>query len=441
MIIFFCFLFFFHNVKNSFSYSELIISVTKFKNDFAFLQISSTKTFPREEILIICPESSFYVNIPQPFVEEHGIKYYRFPICSKVYFKLKKKCITKVFGKTFPIKTIYLKSPYLEIGNLLNSTINIKNLIEYSVEPISNTSKIEESNLVSKPSKKEIFFKNYNKKMFFLNRNLREFNVKHLENRKVILSLTTSPKRIFKLYLVLESLNLDLVSHIFLCIPKRYRNTLEYKIPTHLLKKYSKLKILLTNFDVGSITKIFPTVLHARNINPNIYKNDIFITVDDDYIYTENTIDSLIYNILKKDSAFVLNVDGISNHSIYGEGLLKDSYYNLKGYSGAVYYGKHFSLDLMKKFIEFMLTNNITSCMQSDDFVISYFLRKNKVSIGKIKNFGDKFYKDSQLKHLDHFLDNTALHRTTLSGKRSNKSSHYPKYENCYTYILRFFNL
>ena len=104
------------------------------------------------------------------------------------------------------------------------------------------------------------------------------------DNYKVIISFTTTPKRISKIRPMLNSI-LDQtvkVNGIILNIPA---NNEEYKI----LKDFNNiLNVFTSGKDYGQITKFIPTMLREDN------SNTIIILVDDDYIYGKDFIETII---------------------------------------------------------------------------------------------------------------------------------------------------
>lgn len=416
---------------------DAIVSLTIFKNNFSFIQISTIQNIFLKSMILTCEYKNQKIvrNLIQKEAQNiNNVFYYRAHVDMENSFNFKGTCMLRFNHFNYNVTIIHLKTNYFE------EKICIKMDSRINVTLMSANSNFFFDSATAKISLKE----NYNLKMslkkYSLNPFLRLKNHKMLNNRKVVLSLTTNPSRIKKLHMVLRSVNLDLINVIYLNLPVMYRSNEQYTIPLPLFAEFPKLKILQLNHDIGSISKIFPSVIYESTIDER-FTETIFISIDDDYIYTQNTIDSLIYNILITRKIIVLNTNGISNSSIYGEtlGLGDDnSYYNLKGYCGAAYFGSHWPIYNLINFFSYIIQHNVTSCLQSDDFVISFFLRKNGGEIFKLSNYKQKYYEDSFLYHMDHFTDKYALHRTTLEGKRSKKSAHYPKYLNCYSYILNF---
>jgi hypothetical protein len=131
------------------------------------------------------------------------------------------------------------------------------------------------------------------------------------EITKIIITLTTTPKRIFRIEPCLDALLNQKTSHryeVHLNIPKELKSTGEkYTIPD-FFKKYQtsdKLKIYLDLEDVGSITKIYYTIGRAKN------PSDIIIVCDDDMIYNEYLVEEHVNNQMTYPNTAV-GYDGIN---------------------------------------------------------------------------------------------------------------------------------
>lgn len=141
-------------------------------------------------------------------------------------------------------------------------------------------------------------------------------NYKNIEKNtkdKIILSLTTTPKRINKIDSVLRSL-LDQtirVDQIALNIPLKSNSGKEYIIPSHLEKMCN---IFRSGKDYGPGTKFIPTLLREGDIDTTI------ILLDDDYIYGKDFLEKLIdFSKKNKDKCIV------SDHAI----LIKPEYIDI----------------------------------------------------------------------------------------------------------------
>lgn len=203
---------------------------------------------------------------------------------------------------------------------------------------------------------------------------------------RVVGSLTTMPDRYFKVIETLKSLNnqtykLDV---IYLGLPRKSRRlNIEYPpLPDEILK----LCTVVTCEDFGPITKIYGGLYEEND------PDTIIITFDDDMIYPENLVESLIlhhqrypnsaigssgmllkYNcpfcaITPNENRFVYR---IPKFNVPYEGRRVDSIY---GYPGALYLRKFFPKkeDLEKEFFNYALIND--AMFFNDDIVISGYL-------------------------------------------------------------------
>ena len=99
-----------------------------------------------------------------------------------------------------------------------------------------------------------------------------------------------------------------------------------------LLKKYKNFEIFWVNKNNNVFKKLIPTI--------NRFKNDLIISLDDDILYPNNSIENMIncYNKLGKKNPISFgtnnsdwNINGKVIHSHYGAGsIVKYEYYNNK---------------------------------------------------------------------------------------------------------------
>lgn len=127
----------------------------------------------------------------------------------------------------------------------------------------------------------------------------------------IIGSITTLPKRLlnFKstlLSLLNQTFPLDV---LYLNIPYETQKGEKYVIPEKVIKvlRKSKTKIMLQRcVDYGPITKIYPTILHLKELN--YPENTTIITFDDDVLMSRKTVEMLMRGIGKyKNSAIGFN--------------------------------------------------------------------------------------------------------------------------------------
>ena len=198
------------------------------------------------------------------------------------------------------------------------------------------------------------FFKSINKSkliQYFYNEN---FCCKYLKNLKIIISLTSWPKRIKNVATVVNSLlnqNIepDLIE-LNLCIIEFPNKTKDLpKELNTLLSKNKNIEINWVEKNTGVFKKIIPTIKKYYGLNYYL------ISVDDDIIYRKDYIELLIYNIEKyKSDSFCL-----SKSKVIG--------------SKMIYKSLIFERDFFEKLTDEIINTRI------DDYYINYYLtQKNK---------------------------------------------------------------
>ena len=228
------------------------------------------------------------------------------------------------------------------------------------------------------------------------------------DNKRVVITLTTTPKRLP----LIEDTILSLVNQtrqpdlIYLNIPEYYKKECSKYNQNNIVNLINKIPILKINncVDKGPITKIYP-VLDIET-NPET----IIITVDDDHIYNRN----MIQELLKTSNN---NPDKIICNYLYTFNNIVVPY----GFKGVLYKRKFFDDDI-KLYID--ETNNYTHCFTSDDYVLGYYfdfkkievvLSKNIVELDELREYG--------LKKED------ALHLSLLPNKE--------RYGKCHNFITK----
>ena len=208
---------------------------------------------------------------------------------------------------------------------------------------------------------------------------------------RTIATLTTMPDRYFKIVKTLESLRRQTykLDAIYLGLPKKSRRLgIEYPpVPSEI----TKLCTVVTCPDFGPITKIVGGLLQEKD------PNTVIITFDDDMIYPETLVQSLVNHHIKyPDSAIgssgmllryncpmcaiTPNEDNflyrIPKFIVPLEGRRVDSIY---GYPGALYVRKFFPVKerLEEDFLNFALINN--DMLMNDDIVISGYLSLHNI--------------------------------------------------------------
>jgi len=217
-------------------------------------------------------------------------------------------------------------------------------------------------------------------------------NLEHLDKeykykkrlKNCIISLTTTPDRIYELRNTLTSL-LDqsyAVEEIRINVPYYSCKGIKYKIPKWL-KKIKSVNIYRTVKDWGPATKLIPSLLDKKN------KHKKIIVVDDDVIYGYYTVETLYdyfkkYNCCKQKTAVTM----------YGDVIKKD--YNTENGLFTRFYnyvtGEHYT-DLLRGHSAYMVTPDMFNerlydyekvpkeCFYVDDNYFSAHLKGNKVKI------------------------------------------------------------
>ena len=208
-----------------------------------------------------------------------------------------------------------------------------------------------------------------------------------LDKNKVVITLTTSPIRLPKIVAVLATLDLTYVSHINVVLPRFYGpKREEYGTIPASLADFPKVRIIRIDTDFGPVTKMLPTIMHAKEHDPN----SLIISVDDDVAYPIGMVNEFIYQKAIKHPNSVL---------MLGEPLPIFSYVKdmrkywpqvrqkrpmaniVEGWASVLY-----SPNLVNTDCVFRLAALSKKCMLSDDFVISYALAQSAVKRVAIDN-------------------------------------------------------
>ena len=155
-------------------------------------------------------------------------------------------------------------------------------------------------------------------------RNLSSLELEYKSKKRlddVIITLTTTPKRISKIKPVINSLLDQSVSvkEIRINVPYISCKGAYYKIPKWL-KNMKSVKIYRQIKDWGPATKLIPTLLDEKNRNKKI------IVVDDDVIYGYYTIETLYESYQKYNLDYGGNqLNRKTAITMYGDAIMKDS--------------------------------------------------------------------------------------------------------------------
>lgn len=198
----------------------------------------------------------------------------------------------------------------------------------------------------------------------------------------VIVSMTTSPRRILLMESVINSiLNQTYPPDLIrINIPYKFkRNGEKYRIPS-FLKNNPKIKIYQYEEDLGPIMKSLPTIMDHKNDD-----NTIIIYTDDDIIMLPNIIETHIDKI-NEDSSNVYCFSGIYYPngewlSFYHEGFIHIP----EGYM-SVAFKSNILKDKSCIYEYYEKLKHDKDCFQSDDFIIGNYLSMNNIKKYQIYN-------------------------------------------------------
>ncbi len=243
-----------------------------------------------------------------------------------------------------------------------------------------------------------------------------------LRNEYIVVSLTTTPYRIYQIRPVIDFILAEKVrlQAIYLNVPHFFkRDNLEYTIPSWL-QDNNKITILRTN-DYGPATKLLGS-LEQKKIPPNA----IVITIDDDVNYPKNLLLYLAYRAHKNPDK-AIGISGMNPHYnksgqiiIDGSGIGLKANFNdnasvaiLEGFGGIAYRRKFFDDEI------FDIVNAPRECINSDDLYLSFYLAKHNIDrkVLRDKNMSLDYIVWNQVVGFD--VD--ALHRLSPSPAERHK--------------------
>ena len=204
---------------------------------------------------------------------------------------------------------------------------------------------------------------------------------KHNLDKELIVSFTSFPKRINKVWIVIESIlhNTILPDKILLYLSKEQFPTLK-ELPKSLLSLQSKgLVIKLVENDIRSYKKFYYAFID--------YPKSYVITIDDDIIYPENTIESLLKSfnthkdcvIARYGSNAFPNGKEIAPQSEWSKNIsssFNPSKYNFFGSGG----GTLFDVEKINKGV-LDSKSFISICKLADDVWLNAFVRISGLNI------------------------------------------------------------
>lgn len=198
------------------------------------------------------------------------------------------------------------------------------------------------------------------------------------QDQNIIVSLTTTPYRIDKIKVTLDSiLNQSIKPDlIILNIPYHFkRDNIQYQIPTWL-NDYKGIVINRTE-DFGPFTKLIPAL--EQDLSPKT----IIITVDDDVWYPRHVVRDLVKYSMQHPQAAITSVnrrfDLDSNYQITN---IKAYFRHgsqaplIIGVAGAAYRRSFFRHDFSS-----LIPKLPAACQLSDDLVITMYLQQQHIPI------------------------------------------------------------
>ena len=226
-------------------------------------------------------------------------------------------------------------------------------------------------------------------------------------NIRVVISLTTSPKRLEKIDDILNNIvnQTRKPNKIILNVPhifKRDCSKYNEEILKKLNNKYGEILLINRCEDRGPITKLIPTLDLEKDPNTNI------ILIDDDIIYEKDLIEKLVNEYNKNPEIVIAN------------NIFTPLKYTTipQAFAGIIFRRSIFD----DSFILFAdEVKDYKHCYNSDDLIIGlYFIKKN-IRIKSPEK--ETKYSDTNYGH-----DSDAL-------KNQDNINHYQRYEKCKKFI------
>ena len=265
-----------------------------------------------------------------------------------------------------------------------------------------------------------------------------------LGDKKVYISLTTSPSRLMRIHYQFESMDLRNVTTIFITISPLYKDNQPYRIPIKLVQKFPQIQFMFASFDLGPSMKIISVIDYLKEIPGS--EQDIVIVMDDDSVYAPSMVNTFIYQSL-------IVPEGVINASPFKDSLElyamppvvhREVPYlrqlnRVEGFSGYSFRAGSFDTDIIKAIIRKDLNIGLTPCFQSDNMVISYTFLFLGVPIYTTDVPDSIFYSYNTRYYLPQYIDYDALHRLNLDGTRSPIEINHFKFSITLEFFADFF--
>lgn len=220
-------------------------------------------------------------------------------------------------------------------------------------------------------------------------------------NSRVVVSLTTIPKRIKYLPKIIECIKNQTYQpdKIYINIPYYFKRKNEYyQIPTDW--KFDDNIYITRCEDYGPATKLIGSLEFEKD------DDTIIITIDDDHNYHNNIILQLVtYAMIYPEHCISkygqLGPNKYISHELIKDRIIFSPYLKyIEGFGGALYRRKYINDDM----INYLKKLSVNSCYKSDDMTISTWILMNN---GKLLTYYDYNHTDL-IEDIDKF---DALHR------------------------------
>jgi hypothetical protein len=205
---------------------------------------------------------------------------------------------------------------------------------------------------------------------YFTQKSLEAFQ----DSQRVVVSLTTSPKRIHTIETAIKSVT-DAQTRkpdvVYLNLPERFARTNEsYTIP-EFLTKYPLVRVNRVPEDEGPITKLSPAI--RAETDPNT----IIIIIDDDTEYRPTMIQDVLAEFEKTPSTVVAHV---CRNDLLHKPL---PYCELpEGWSGVGFKRSMFGTDF-EEYLKTALKDGM--CVKSDDLLIGNYMHKHGIPMRSLQ--------------------------------------------------------
>lgn len=254
--------------------------------------------------------------------------------------------------------------------------------------------------------------------------------VKYIRDNPIYISMTTSPLRIDKLGFVLNTLDMDFVEEVLLCIPAKYRNEEEYHIPDWI-NDHPQIRLVRNPHDLGPANKSIPALQYLKQNRPQAK----LIHIDDDTAYSFSMVTEFARALMENHGVVVTgNAPHISNWDIKDhKGLFDDQALVAEGFSGVSYSVSEVPQGYIDDVIRSVSMSKL--CKFSDDMVCSKYYKKHGLRVLVVKN---EYYNLGRVIQLEYGFRSDAIYKASgLENLNLNHSDrgdgvNIHKYQLCY---------